>query len=243
MSSSFVIFEGHSRLDGCPIVVIASGVAGSSANAKTGDMAQTWIMRADVHPVEAIRSGQDDSICGLCPHRGVSGRARSCYVNVGMAPSVLWKAYKAGKVPAASPDTVARLLRFKGLRIGAYGDPAAVPTDVWQTLVSGAAFHTGYTHQWRTAADLRGLVMASCDTPADLAEAEAAGWRAFYVIGPDAPNPPAMRRCPSDPSLDSVHVPCAACRACDGANSARQKGHRFIRVHGNGKKYFALNMA
>lgn len=36
------------------------------------------------------------------------------------------------------------------VRLGTYGDPAAVPTVVWQTVLAQSAMHTGYTHQWRT---------------------------------------------------------------------------------------------
>ena len=40
-----VIWRGASRWDGAPLVVI---VTWESSNKKTGNMAQTWILRADV---------------------------------------------------------------------------------------------------------------------------------------------------------------------------------------------------
>ena len=42
-----VLYEGPSVLDGAPIAVIATL---KSANVKTGDMIQTWIIRSDMHP-------------------------------------------------------------------------------------------------------------------------------------------------------------------------------------------------
>ena len=90
--TGFVIYEGQSLLDGAPIVAIA--LTGSS-NPKTGDMVQTYILRQDVRPAEALRTGQDASICGDCKHRPLLGGA--CYVVVAQGPTVVWKGYKAGK--------------------------------------------------------------------------------------------------------------------------------------------------
>jgi hypothetical protein len=62
-------------IDGEPIVVIATGFKRSSANPKTGDMLQTWILRRDVAPFAAIHNGADASICGDCPLRGIIERS------------------------------------------------------------------------------------------------------------------------------------------------------------------------
>ena len=32
---------------------------------------QTWILRSDMNPLEAIHTGHDASICGDCPLRGI----------------------------------------------------------------------------------------------------------------------------------------------------------------------------
>ena len=63
------------------------GIRTASANPKTGDMIQTWILRSDMHPLEAIKSGSDYGICGSCIHRGSYDEfgnpidPRTCYVN------------------------------------------------------------------------------------------------------------------------------------------------------------------
>ena len=65
-----MLYEGPSRFDGQPIVVIATGFRDPTDNVKTGPMIQTWIMRADMDPQEVVYAGEDASICGKCVHRG-----------------------------------------------------------------------------------------------------------------------------------------------------------------------------
>ena len=50
----------------------------------------------NIHPVDAVNLGADDTVCGDCPHRKQSDGSRSCYVNVGQAPAAVWKSYKRG---------------------------------------------------------------------------------------------------------------------------------------------------
>lgn len=51
-----VFYRGPSLIDGSPIVGIAVFPAGK-ANAKTGAMLQTYILRDDMSPMKAIQSG------------------------------------------------------------------------------------------------------------------------------------------------------------------------------------------
>ena len=61
-----IIYQGPSLIDGKPIIAIATL---NSRNGKTGEMIQTWIMRSDIEPHKAIKTGEDSSVCGDCPHR------------------------------------------------------------------------------------------------------------------------------------------------------------------------------
>jgi hypothetical protein len=124
-----VLYDGPSMLDGKPIVVVATL---NSANAKTGNMVQTWIIRSDVHPLDALDTGGDYSICGTCPHR-----KRTCYVNVSQAPSAVYRTYKAGKYPTFDATLHAGLFMGRKVRLGAYGDPAAAPFEVMQQVAYG----------------------------------------------------------------------------------------------------------
>ena len=97
-----VLWRGTSRIDGVtPVVFLASydssPTAKNSGNSKTGDMAQTWILRDDLEPHVALRDGQDGAVRGDCPHRSkAAGGSGACYVTVFRAPLSIWRAYKRG---------------------------------------------------------------------------------------------------------------------------------------------------
>ena len=136
-----ILYRGPSQLDGAPIVVIATGLADASANTKTGAMIQTWILRADTDPIEAKRGDMDTSICGDCPLRGAK-----CYVNVTQAPRAVFDGVRRGIYPRYVKRDHAKLFAGRALRVGSYGDPAAVPLRVWLAVVPLAKKVAGYTH-------------------------------------------------------------------------------------------------
>lgn len=221
--SGYILYTGPSQLDGKPIVVIATT---SSKNSKTGGIVQTWIMRSDVEPHTALKTGQDASVCGDCPHRPANGGA--CYVTVFQAPLSVYRAYHRGSYQPAQRGQFAGQI----VRIGSYGDPAAVPLHVWEDYTHETAGRTGYTHQWRTA-DATGLglyAMASCDVPEERTEAQAAGWRTFRVrLDTDAVMPGEVV-CPA--SEEGGHkVTCSQCKACNG-NATGRIGGIVIIAHG-----------
>ena len=215
--AGYIVYEGPSRIDGAPIVVIVTGLGPKSErskNDKTGEMAQVWILRADVSPTDAINTGDDESICGDCPLRGLledgANRFRACYVSVRNAPLAVWNAYQAGSYEYLTDET----WLDQSTRLGAYGDPAAVPVPVLRDLVRRGTGHTGYTHQWRQRKFrfLRNLVMASADSLDDKREAQAAGWRTFRSLEDGEEMDQTEIYCPSDRGIQ-----CADCGACDGS--------------------------
>ena len=234
-----ILWRGPSLIDGAPIVAIAVGLSHASSNRKTGAMLQTYILRDDVSPLEAVRIGADASICGSCPHRGHLARledgslrnaGRTCYVNLGQGPLGVWRAYKRGRYPEATGITVLGAGRI--VRLGTYGDPAAVPATIWAALTQRATGRTGYTHQWRRdyAQNLKGLCMASCDSEAEAAEAQALGWRTFRVAMPgDLARTPVEAICPASAEAGKK-LTCSQCLACAGANGRR--GSIVIQAHG-----------
>lgn len=238
-SNGYIIYEGPSMLDGAPIVVIATGFESGSTNRKTGAMIQTYILRRDLPPTEAIQTGDDASICGDCPHRGkvvtVRGKAknvgRTCYVNVGQGALSVYRAYKRGVYPLWDGYFPGTTLPF--VRLGTYGDPAAAPAHVWQSLLRDASGHTGYTHQWRDPrfAYLKSLCMASADSAADAAEAHAMGWRTFRVsLDPERdPLRKGEALCPASAEAGKK-LTCAQCLACGGADGRRSS--IYIPAHG-----------
>lgn len=225
--SGYILYEGPSQLDGQPIVVIATD---NSGNRKTGGMVQTWILRADVEPHTALKTGDDSSVCGDCPHRPANGGA--CYVTVFQAPLAVYRAYHRGSYSRA----VAGQFAGRMVRIGSYGDPAAVPLDVWQAYTMGAKGHTGYTHQWRIAdPGLNAYCMASCDKPDEVEAARAMGYRTFRIR---LDGEQLMQReavCPA--SEEAGHkVSCEQCGACNGARAGRQLSGIAIVAHGAASK-------
>ena len=225
-ANSAIVWEGPSQLDGAPIVVILSGLKNPSANRKTGPMLQTWILRRDMSPTDAAKSGDDSSICGECPLRHYKGGG--CYVNIGQAPLAIWKAYAAGNLPRLDAIGGYSVTNGKAVRLGAYGDPAAVPFAVWLNLVWKSRTHTGYTHQWRDCDQrLSSLCMASCDTVADRMAATAMGWRYFGLATEIPDGPSDAIECLSD----AKDIPCDKCGLCAG--TSRPAKNILITPHGS----------
>jgi len=231
----FIIYDGPSLIDGMPIVVI---VTIDSDNAKTGDMLQTWIMRSDIDPVTASRTGADFSICGNCqhrgrPHNGATGWAkeRSCYVNLVFSPNGIFKAFKRGRYQHT--DELREVGRNRLVRIGSYGDGAAVPQRVWDELCSEASGWTAYTHQGNTRPD---RFMTSADTLSDAQQAWGRGERTFRVLKTALDLQPNEILCPASEEAGK-RTTCANCKLCAGASIAAK--NIGIVAHGSGARHFA----
>jgi hypothetical protein len=227
----FEFYRGPSMIDGSPIVAIATL---KSANSKTGDMVQTWIMRADKEPHTAVADGTDTAVCGDCPLK--PSKSGICYVLTFQGPLRIFRSYKNGRYPQLHEPTEYRqhFLQNRMVRLGAYGDPAAVPIDIWTDLLGGTKGHTGYTHQWRTIPAITRYCQASCDTVADVIDATAAGHKVFFVV-PTGSNRRTLQRktgallhdCPAVTGRKSTT--CSACGLCNG-----KKAHIVIDAHGSG---------
>lgn len=236
--SGFVVFQGASVIDGAPIVCIATT---ESRNEKTGNMIQTWIIRSDIHPMDAVRTMQDESICGHCPHRGSFNAEqnrmidRTCYVQIGNAPAQVYAAFKRGVYRDISyrPDRLAfeRECVGRALRLGAYGDPGALPLAIVQYLAElpGLRGRTGYTHQWRIRPSLAQYVMASVDTMAEYVEASAMGWRTFRGKALSVPVAEREIVCPASVE-GGKRTTCEQCLLCSG--NARDARPIVINLHG-----------
>lgn len=236
-----VVWRGASPIDGAPIVAV---VTWHSANRKTGDMAQVWIIREDIHPLEALASDADVSVCGGCPLRGrtVDGKRveRACYVDIAKAPAAVWRKLAAGGYPDMDPASVALILSGRAVRLGAYGDPGLVPYAVLSALVAHARRWTGYTHQWRTISSAySGLLMASADSVADRRKARLLGYRSFYVapVGTDLAGQDGVMECANTRTRNPLQ--CVDCGACGGTRqgAAARAVDVAIIAHGQGARY------
>lgn len=242
MSNGTIVYEGASRIDGKPIVAILTGLLLPSTNPKTGPMAQSYILKADSHPLDAIKDGSDSSICGECPLRLMPSGIRRCYVNP-MVLGQIWKSYQKGSYPdfanfLGKHRLLAqyRLQRY-GLRIGSYGDPAAVPIEVWESLIdiakpTGAV--TGYTAQWKSPHNhgYRHFLMASCMSLEDAKLAWSMGWRTYRIdsFGELQANEIA---CPG--SIEAgKSIECSSCNICCGSDG-KTRSSVVIQPHGHAR--------
>jgi hypothetical protein len=234
-----ILYEGKSEIEkNKDVVVIATGINGKSKNPKTGDMVQTWILLKDESPSDAVKSGADRAVCGDCKHRPflfkkitkVKKGKKPCYVNTWQAPLAVWKAYKKGKYSKPSDEEISKAVAGRMVRLGAYGDPMAVPRKVWDNLLKKAKGHTGYTHQWDRFSTANGkwqaLVMASADTPEEARHATKKGFRYFRVM----PKNETMKDeilCPASKEAGEKSQ-CAKCRLCSGTTSNSWKSIAIV---------------
>lgn len=227
---SFVAYRGASLLDGSPVVCV---VTFDSGNAKTGDMGQAWILADNGEtPHNNNKSGADFAVCGDCKHR-----AGSCYVTLIHGPRAVYASFVAGRYESLvdHPEEQANRMKGYNLRIGAYGDPAAVPASVWHNLAAAAEGRTGYTHQWNKPqfAELSTLVMASVDTPEEQAQAQALGFRTFRIRLPEEGLLKGEIVCPAaKEATGKFKLSCDQCKACAGIDRPGRRGNIAIIVHG-----------
>lgn len=239
--SGYIIYRGASLLDGKPIVVVAITKSG---NAKTGNMVQTYILADNgKSPVESAKSLEDVSVCGDCKHR--RGTGGSCYVNLGQGARSVMDGVMRGIYPEVyGLDRAADACVDRKVRLGTYGDPAAVPAYVWKGLLTGSNFgeaagHTGYTHQWQTgkADHVKQWCMASADTMQEMALAKLNGWRTFRVRSEDDSHVYSKEMaCPAS-AEQGKRLTCEDCMACSGGIDSKKASVTII-VHGSLKNRF-----
>ena len=248
--TGYVIYDGPSLADGKPIVVIATVKSG---NSKTGNMIQTYIIRKDIDPRLANKTGEDFSICGYCPHKGEAmtpahpdygkytlAKNRTCYVRIDQGVLIVYKAFHRGIYPIAyGHNAIAAIGAGRVVRLGTYGDPAIVPSWVWESLLSLADSWTGYSHQSGLAnADFRpDLTMHSADSLDDAKLAWSKGNRTFRIVANVKDIVKGKETlCPASEEAGR-RTTCDKCKLCKG-NSIAAKSIA-IPAHGNGAKNFA----
>ena len=221
-----IFYRGPSMIDGSPIVGVVTGLRKASTNAKTGGMLQSYIIRSDVPPQVAVKDGRDAAVCGTCPLRfNPETGERICYVLTFQGPLAVYKTL------ADYPDFDPAMANGRSVRLGTYGDPAAIPIWIWFHVLQHASHWTGYTHQWRDRrfARLQALTMASCETVADRARAKADGWRTFRLA--TTPEKGEIL-CPA--SAEAGHrTTCDRCSLCRGSHPTMRD--IYIGPHGNGR--------
>tara|TARA_R100001480_G_scaffold150812_4_gene151739 strand:+ start:4096 stop:4935 length:840 start_codon:yes stop_codon:yes gene_type:complete len=217
---TLVLYKGISLLDNeTPIMVVMSGFTKDSTNGKTGPLVQLYILPVHETPKDIYFSGSS-AVCGDCKYNGNNG----CYVRWSNLGSV----WKSAKSQSAIPMTLSKeFLRGLRVRVGAAGDPAAVPVSVWSKLLSTCENYTGYTHQWNKPEyqDMQDLFMASVDNARENEKARALGWNTFFVTDNEKEAKEEGIRCLASTDKKDMHglpMTCSTCMLCNG-KSRRQK--------------------
>lgn len=232
----------RSNFDGAPLLWVLLLSRSNAPNRKTGAMVQQYILREDVAPTVAVSGGLDLSVCGGCPRRWSLGG--NCYVNVGWAPFQIFGAIKrrspSYREVKALPIRAPRLLTGMPLRLGAYGDPAVIPYEVWgpvQRWLAPSAV-IGFTHQWAHpwARQYRAHCMASVDSAEEMRRAQAEGWRTFRARGDSDPLAPREFSCPAS-AEEGKRLTCVDCMACYGAPQGRE-GRASVSIFEHGSRVF-----
>ena len=269
--NTLCVYDGPSLIDGSRVIVLLTGIDKPSINTKTGDMIQSYIIRADVAPDIAAKEGLDEAICGSCKLRPMlvklSGKTGDvpCYVDKVRGPAGAYKSWAIGRVeyvtPAQASELISKLRQclcgapckrkngeYKcgldhehinshsrktcpnpggslGTRDGAYGDPAAVPLEVWQDIHITGRKRTSYTHRWETSPLLNSVAMASIDSQTfpdiddAIKRAKLMGFRWYRVLRNGESKRDDEIMCPeANPDTD---VQCANCGLCNGVGTAK----------------------
>ena len=173
---------------------------------------------------------------------------RACYVIVSQAPTIIFKAYKRGLYRYATPDEAVKYVSGRALRIGAYGDSAALPVGIVEPLAAVAETVTNYTHSgcynMSRAKQLARFTMLSADNLKQAERYWQAGARTFRVSS-DWQLVDGVRRVNDIadgenqcPKTISKRVTCQGCGVCDGLKRGI-KNSIVAPSHGNGAAYHA----
>ena len=87
-------------------------------------------------PTEAAKKGLEKGICGDCPLK--LSQTGACFVNL-LPVNNIYRKYLARTYPKFSANEIEVIKRYRyPIRIGSYGDPTAVPFDVWEPIISAS---------------------------------------------------------------------------------------------------------
>ncbi len=214
-------FRCESRVNGDPLVVV---ITRDSANKKTGDMLQVWILPLESWRTTLCTTGN----CGSCPrgaqddYRYRDFELRKCYVQWQRAPLAIHRAYHRGAYEIWTGNAKQReALGGDGrpVRLGACGDPGVLPAKVLSRFIAQLATKnvTGYTRRWKARGTvyLRSVCMASCDSEQEQFDARSLGWRTFRARRKAERILVSELMCPASEEGGS-RTTCAKCLACGG---------------------------
>lgn len=222
-NSSFKIWEGQSPYNSQPISAIITNIYRNSRNPKTGNMSQLWMLSSNISPVMArFLIVGDSAVCGKCPFIPALAKSfrDSCYVarRAFQAPGNVFRFDMS--LPIDLSEAIKNIkLNPRPIRFGAYGDPAMLPQDLFELLISAVQpslnkrTHTAYTHQqdYPFSQWIKQYAMASTHNMVDTRKYWDLGWRTFRITAkPEADKHEII--CPNFTNK----VSCKNCCLCNG---------------------------
>ena len=222
IETGYILYRGMTN--GKSFVAIATL---ESRNVKTGNMVQIWFLLEHTSPIEGVKSGLDAStICKDC----IFASGNGCYVEIGRAPTMVWKKFKACGYPELNPCDYSGVFSGRKIRFGAYGNPTLLPLSIVKAIATLSDGWTGYFHDWRTnllAKEYNKYFMASTESESSYKLANSLNYRSFHA----SPVKP-------DDAIECANTrhgtQCIDCKlACNG-----KTGHNFniwIDPHGHSK--------
>ena len=223
-------------------VSILTGFKNPSSNDKTGQMLQQTNLYKHEKPVLAARNGNDETVCGTCPHRWFSESEdadQKCYVNLGQSSTSIWNAWRRGSYAPITDKSVyqdAVKVSESKIRWGSYGNPSIIDLDTiqeWNDVTDG---HTGYIHNWREANEYAGVFQASVDSVDEYNEAKDLGFNTFRIDGTTDGRPMKGETLCINTAKPSIK--CIDCMLCDGKSR-----DIYNHTHGSRKNRFKLSAA
>ncbi len=133
------------------------------------------------------------------------------------SPLGKYKAWKRG-VYGTTVSTLKEIESFgslQGVRLGRYGDPCAVPNDIWKALINKALYSTAYTHA--AINPMPESIMTSTDNLWQSVKAWGRGERTFRVISDINQLYRNEILCPASEEMGK-RATCASCKLCGGAS-------------------------
>jgi hypothetical protein len=236
MPNGYILGEGFSPYDGAPVMLVVTGMERPAKNPKTGEMLQMWVLRKDVSPDQAVKSGLDVSTCGQCELRPSLARKRSdemglkaggrlpcCYVAPNYAPLAVYRTAKDGGYPPLPfYEDWGLAVGGRDVRLGAYGNPSVFPLRDTEVIAGLARNWTGYVHDWDSCDQgFAKYCMASVSSLGEKERANTLGWRTFRVTRDNDLQPDEVW-CPAGDNpfrQPGKKVQCKDCHLCRGTST------------------------
>ena len=210
--ASKILFKDKSNYTGKEVV---STITYTSTNIKTGNIPQITFLPVASKPTDAIKNGEDESVCGNCRlrpinHKDTPMEDKPCYVNCGYGPNAIHKTLDKIEIHKVKTG------QYEIGRIGAWGGCDSIPKDSVLKIRSMFKKVLNYTHDWENEKSnyLKAFTMASVHNLKDKIKANKLGFRTFRTVkNGDVKIEKDEIYCPNF----TKGIQCKACGLCGGS--------------------------